>query len=275
MAFPELLRRLFDHDGAGPNLRWDILPENVALCTQDEYDALGPGKLTDGRLYVIVQGKDGVFTVAKVILGNEVYAFKGGEASVDINWAIEAPGYPSQFMNFMEQSPPKGWRVRNGATLVNADVDYPELWLFLQARANAWKCKTAAQWSALSSAAGGVGGAPFFVLNVEARTIRLPDTRGDYERCSGGGTMGSVGGWHPDAIRNITGWFANEGGSSYGSGQAGGAFYISGVLPGTTGQPGGSEDEYHYFDAARVVPTAAENRTRAFGVLGCVYVGGN
>ena len=185
--------------------------------------------------------------------------------------------YPGMFMNFMEQTPPQGWAVRNGATLPNADQDYPELWEELQKPENAWKLKTAAQYVALSQAAGGIGGAPFFVLDETAKTIRLPDTRGDYERAAQGGTMTNVGDWHGDAIRNIAGnsnWLF---GYRKGQNSSKGAVHVVQESTDPFCMAWTAQNNVYVklgIDASRVVPTAAENRTRAIGLLPCVYVGG-
>jgi hypothetical protein len=121
--------------------------------------------------------------------------------------------------------------------------------------------------------AGGVGGVPWFVLDQVANTIRLPDTRGDYERHAGGGTMPNVGGWHADAIRNITAWF-----DAYEVGRWNTNYNYGGAMYPEQGSYTGSKDGHGnnlriMFDTARIVLTAAENRVRTFGVLGCVYVG--
>jgi hypothetical protein len=198
-----------------------------------------------------------------MMINGDAYELGGG--------AVEVPGYYTEFREFHEREPKPGWAVRNGAVLVNADVDFAGLWAALLDPANAWKLKTEAAWQAMSTTAGGVGGVDYFVLDAEAKTIRLPDTRGDYPRCAGGGTMLNVGDWHGDAIRNITA-------SIYAlllSVDATGIFYRTKVGSGYV--PSGSMWSWDYtsMDVSRQVPVAEENRTRAFGLLGCVYVGGN
>ena len=182
--------------------------------------------------------------------------------------------YPSAFHSFYEQTPPPGWKVRNGAVLANADVAFPELWEALQEPRNAWKCKTLAQWTALSTAAEGVGGVPFFVLDKTAKTIKLPDTRGDYERGAGSSYLSTVGNWHGDAIRNITGSIQEVCDSRNG---LYGSWKIGRSSQRTTLDNTSSGSYYKCsvsFSAATQVPTAEENRPRSFGTLPCVYVGG-
>lgn len=159
--------------------------------------------------------------------------------------------------------------MRNGAVLAKANTAYPELWAYLHKAENAWKCKTLAQWNALSSAAGGVGGVPFFVVDDTAKTIKLPDTRGDYSRCAGSSYLQAVGAWHQDAIVNITGTLGGQT-NEYGK-KASRAFRDTFLGPNnSTGQYGVLKED---FDASRVVRTAADNRTRTYATLGCVYVG--
>jgi hypothetical protein len=173
-----------------------------------------------------------------------------------------------------------GFRVCNGGLITDADINHPKAWAYLQTADGRLLCLTEAAWQTMSTAAGGVGGVPFFVVDTEARTIRLPDTRGDYPRCAGGGTMQNVGDWHGDAIRNIT---ANEApiASGAGSGNPQGTILNYGAIKLVVGSllnaPAGSGSSRYvsmFFDASRVVPTAAENRMRGFGVLPCVYLGG-
>ena len=189
--------------------------------------------------------------------------------------------YPSAFQTFYEQTPPKGWKVRTGAVLNDAEAQFPDLWAALKSPSNSWKVKTLAQWTALSTAAGGVGGVPFFVLDNAAKTIKLPDTRGDYERGAGSTYLSAVGAWHEDAIRNITGGPLTTLSASF-TGKPTlrweGALGITAVGSRTSAQDG-SNGSYSFslgFDASKDsnVLTAPENRTRAFAVLPCVYVGG-
>ena len=190
--------------------------------------------------------------------------------------------YPSAFQGFYEQTPPKGWKVRNGAVLNDAEAQFPDLWAALKSPSNAWKVKTLAQWTALSTAAGGVGGVPFFVLDEAAKTIKLPDTRGDYERGAGSTYLSAVGAWHEDAMRDFTGELT-IGGTNYPLrfNAPSGVFEPTGSA--TTGMKGLTENATNAVGAlySRIritpslqVPVSPENRTRAFAVLPCVYVGG-
>jgi hypothetical protein len=176
-----------------------------------------------------------------------------------------------EFYYFRHPTPRAGFLVCNGGVIAKADEIYPLAWAYLQTAEGELLCKTQAQWTDLSTAAGGVGGAPFFVIDLAARTIRLPDIRGDYPRGAGGGTMLNVGDWHGDAIRNITANFTIR--SFPSDAQGSGAFENHG----RTGSTMLSSELAPYtckFNASRVVPTAAENRTRAIGLLPCVYIGG-
>ena len=189
--------------------------------------------------------------------------------------------YPSAFQTFYEQTPPKGWKVRNGAVLNDAEAQFPDLWAALKSPSNAWKVKTLAQWTALSTAAGGVGGVPFFVLDNAAKTIKLPDTRGDYERGAGSTYLSAVGAWHEDAIRNITGGPLTTLTPAYTNKPTPLWQSALGIVAGgsRTMAQDVSNGAYSFslgFDASKDsnVLTAPENRTRAFAVLPCVYVGG-
>lgn len=209
---------------------------------------------------------------AGVAAGNAQAAADAAQSTANaaLTAAQHAAAYTiGEYRDWFEQTPPAGWAARNGAVLAKADTDYPDLWAYLQKPENAWKCKTLAQWNALSSAAGGVGGVPFFVLDASAKTIKLPDTRGDYSRCAGSSYLQAVGGWHIDAVRNITGQFAQLGG---GARFGGACVYDSSFSVGGYGGAGGYSYDLTNFKASYVVPTASDNRTRTFATLGCVYI---
>ena len=194
--------------------------------------------------------------------------------------------YPGAFRNFYEQTPFPCWAVRDGSVLEDAEESYPELWEALQKPENAWKVKTLAQWTALSTSAGGVGGVPFFVLDQGAKTIKLPDTRGDYEEGAGFDEL-IVGGWHTDAQRSLTGQFAARGWNNNTtqaliSGAHAGVFCAGSlpqsiVIPAYSTTSTGSTSKYPIytdFDNSLQTPVANKNQPRAFGVLPCVYIGG-
>ena len=105
---------------------------------------------------------------------------------------------------FNRKTPPNGYVVANGALLANADALYPKLWAFLQKSENAWLLRTESQWQALIHP-DGVGGANAFVLDADAKTLRLPDIRGDY--MAGAGWNGKVpGDSDGDAARILKGY---------------------------------------------------------------------
>lgn len=162
--------------------------------------------------------------------------------------------YPGAFHDFYEHDPPAGWMVRDGALIYNASIVVPRLRAALLTISNYWKLRTEVQWQLLSAAAGGIGGVPFFVLNNAADTIRLPDTRGDYVRCAGNVLLPNVGDWHGDAFRSHAHQITNIlrlGASNWNYGSGGASF---GTV--VSDETGGNE-----------------TRTRAFAMLGCVYVG--
>lgn len=159
----------------------------------------------------------------------------------------------------------KGYKVQNGSVLTNVSVDYPMLVDYLMENTE-WT-KTAAEWTALSNVAGGVGGVPYFVYDSNADTIKLPDMRDMYIRASG---TNAVGLFHGDAIRNITGTLDV---APVASGSQSGVLKIKGSMHGggTTYVQNGYGIE---FNASLQVPTADENRTKAVMYLPVIYIGG-
>lgn len=181
-----------------------------------------------------------------------------------------------EIYGFLNPTLKPGFQTAYGGILNNASVTAPVLYEFLQTPEGQLMCVTESAWQTLSAAAGGVGGAWKYVLNTTANTIRLPDVRGDY--CEFAGFDGlSVGGWHGDAIREITGR------ASLGSisGFISNAAIVEGVFtpeavapithaPQTMASAGAA---FLRFRASLVVPTANKNQPRAGGVIPCVYVG--
>lgn len=192
-----------------------------------------------------------------------------------LSFAVPSPG---QFFSFYEPNPPKGWMVRNGGVLTNASTRFPQLWSHLLESEQAWKLKTEEEWLAMSGAEpwNGIGGVPYFVLNREGNSVRLPDTRGMYLEDAGFDGL-EVGGVHGDAVRDVSGGlilynYAGLGLLRKASGAFSAVRSLSKVLCGAekTDSVFGGVD----FALSRQVPTAGQNQPRAFGVLGCVYVGG-
>ncbi|MDL2226981.1 hypothetical protein LJB86_04925 [Deltaproteobacteria bacterium OttesenSCG-928-M10] len=190
------------------------------------------------------------------------------------------PIEPGDFELFYRQTPPIGWAVANGGLLVGADTAAPKLWAELQKSEKAWLLKTQAQWDALSQAApfSGIGGAPFFVLDLNAKTLRLPDMRGMYLEPAGFNGL-TVGGTHGDAIRNITGeHFYGQDGDTYSPIRPTGALSYGPMTSDSNRlswiQAVANAWYPLILDVSRVVPTASVNQPKAFGLLPCVYTGG-
>lgn len=131
-------------------------------------------------------------------------------------------------------NPPLGWCLCDGRTL--ASKDYPDL------------------YKVIGTTYGG-----------NSTNFKIPDLRGYFVRAldnskgiDSGRTLGSVQG---DAIRNITGYWTGTEAPGYYT-VFGGAVYKQG--PGKYHGINGSDwdNERMFFDASRVVPTAAENRPK-------------
>ncbi len=250
--------------------------------------------LSDGRLRHIVWGGDNIIYVAKqpsgpgtaagpqdpttttgywLTLEQYISGGSGGGNGANGNDGLSF-AYPSAFHGFMEQTPPVGWMVRNGGLIAGASVVVPALWEALQKPENAWKLMSEADWQAQSAAEpwNGIGGVPKFVLDVNANTIRLPDTRGMLMSDSGFSIVPNAGDVHGDAIRNIKGsLYITATMHNAENGKPPGAFGWKRAAYGPNGSGWDSNDLN--FDASTVVPTAEANTPRVFGVLGCVYVG--
>lgn len=162
-------------------------------------------------------------------------------------------------------------------------TEYP-IWDYLQTADGQLLCTTEAQWQAMTTATwhtnadgskvgwDGIGGAPYYVQNLGAGTLRLPDLRGMYAEAAGFDSLG-VGAVHGDMMRGITGYFSLD--SVFQFSLAGGAMKL--VTGGTTGASATAYGRTLYsniqMDISRVVSTGAANKPRGWGALACCYLG--
>ena len=188
-----------------------------------------------------------------------------------------------EFYYFRHPTLRTGFAPCQGGILANAVAQYPEIWAYLQTTEGQLLCKTEAQWQAMTTATwatladgtkvgwGGIGGAPYYVQDLSAGTLRMPDLRGMYAEAAGYDSLG-VGGVHGDMIRNITGGVNLEtrvfgyAGANALYPSDGGSYWEGGT------QLGGQNDGVS-INAARAVPTGAANKPRAWGALACAYLG--
>lgn len=153
-------------------------------------------------------------------------------------------------------------------------TEYP-IWAYLQTAEGQLLCKTEAQWQAMTTATwatladgskvgwDGIGGAPYYVQNLGAGTLRMPDIRGMYAEAAGFDSLG-VGGADGDKIRDIVGSIKTE------AEGLGGAF-VGG--PTASGAPTSGTDVRAQFIASRVVPTGPVNAPRRWLALACGFLG--
>lgn len=201
-------------------------------------------------------------------------------------WAFMIEGFISpytlcEFYYFRHPNLKPGFQPATGGILENAATLYPKAWAYLQSEEGQLLCTTEEEWQAMTHAVwhtnadgtevgwNGIGGAPFYVLDVVQETIRLPDLRGMYAEAAGFDSLG-VGGTHGDAVRNIVGnpMTSNFGGVDFPTG----AYYRT-----TESFPAGDKNAIQKtvsaLDISRVVPVANKVQPRAYGVLACVYLG--
>ena len=230
MALPTLLKKLFQNDGAGPQLRKEIVPmQPYELC--------------------------------------EIYYFR----------------HPTLR---------PGFAPCTGSVIEHADQAYPLAYEYLQTEEGQLICKTEAEWQTMSTATyytnasgvaegwNGVGGVPFFVVDTEAKTIRLPDTRGMYMEAAGLDGL-TVGGVHSDTMRLVqvadkrVGQMGSQ--NDYVNIDIGPikktrAWYSNNVLSGS-GTGYGNGGVALGYDNSSIYPTGSFIAPRAFGVVACTYLG--
>ena len=190
-----------------------------------------------------------------------------------------------EFYSFRHPTLRPGFQPAQGGVLQNAAEQYPEAWAYLQTAEGQKLCKTEVDWQAMSTATwytladgttvgwDGIGGAPYYVQDLNAGTLRLPDLRGMYAEAAGFDSLGA-GGVHGDGTRPVTGstpvLHVQTLGPSYEWTGALGTIMASAASSNTGPSQTGTIIQ---FDLSRVVPTAAKTQPRAWGALACCYLG--
>ena len=183
-------------------------------------------------------------------------------------------GYLGEFRYFNRRTPFDGWVVCNGSVISEADTKYPWAWSQFLLPENDLLTTSESDWQSRIHA-DGMGGAAFFVQDIPAKTLRLPDTRGDYIAGAGWKSK-KVGDSDDDAMRNIKG-----GWTGYTAVKT--APYL-GILVTNGGTNktrwttiADSNAELGYsdsiFDASRVTNTDTRNHPNTIYQLPCVYIG--
>lgn len=179
-----------------------------------------------------------------------------------------------------------GFQPAQGGVVTNAATLYPKAWAYLQTTEGQKLCTTEEEWQAMTTAIwhtnadgttvgwNGIGGAPFYVQDLNAGTLRLPDLRGMVAEAAGFDSL-RAGGVHGDMMRKIEGTIGYASNGHWVQGKTSKAFAIT-----YTPNMGSSlmldditRDYTASFNSGRVGPVGAANKSRAWGALACVYLG--
>lgn len=206
----------------------------------------------------------------------------GTTITVDAAGKISAVPYElCEFYFFRQAALRPGFVQAAGGLIANAAALYPKAFAYLQTTAGQLLCKTEAEWQAMSTAIyytsadgvsegwNGIGGVPWFVIDTNAGTIRVPDIRGMYMEAAGLDSL-TVGGVHADRVRDVSGVV----GWPWGAANANGVFVETEIFnPLSSGQSGAVSYGRVEYRNVRVVPTGPRTAPRAVGVQPCVYLG--
>lgn len=257
-----------------------------------------PGKAMECRTLDVVSANGRVWGCLKQTTDDPDEASDAWMLFFDIEAVVPKKYDLCEFYYFRHPTLKPGMQPAQGGLLTSASLGrpvpdvYPDAWEYLQTEEGRKLCKTEAEWQALTAAIwatladgtkigwNGIGGAPFYVQDLAAGTLRLPDLRGMYAEAAGYDAL-SVGGVHGDAGREIAASISI--GAHYNAGSSGvvtiggtGALYGQSTINATylaMGSGTAVGTNRATFSAARVVPTAAKNQPRAWGALACVYLG--
>lgn len=160
------------------------------------------------------------------------------------------------------------------------------IWEYLQTADGQLLLKTEAEWQAMTTAIwhtnadettvgwDGIGGAPYYVQDLGAGTLRMPDVRGMHIEAAGFDSLG-VGGVQGDTMRRIYGAAGFSTPSTWSYRNLRGA--ITSVADGYGNvipdyNAGGGQTSF-VVDSERVAPTSNATKPRAWGALACAYLG--
>lgn len=193
-----------------------------------------------------------------------------------------------EFYDFRHPTMRPGFVPRYGSLISDAATKYPKAWEYLQTVEGRMLCKTEAEWQAMSTAKyftaadgtqegwNGIGGVPFYVQDLGAGTLRVPDTRGMYKEDAGFDSLnvGSVAG---PGLPNLTGQWREQQSIGIIDLNAEGCF-VKGATAGgfLVGQTASYNQNFVGFDASnsnKIYGNSSVVSPRRFGCLPCVYLG--
>ena len=162
------------------------------------------------------------------------------------------------------------------------------IWEYLQTADGQLLLKTEAEWHAMTTAIwhtnadgttvgwDGIGGAPYYVQDLGAGTLRMPDVRGMYAEAAGFDSLG-VGGVQGDQGRELVGGMVCPSHTSNVVGAYTGAATVL-TAPSLGTLSGGVANNSHdmlaaRFVASRVAPVGSVFAPRRWGALACAYLG--
>lgn len=184
----------------------------------------------------------------------------------------------------------------NGALIENADTTFPEAWEYLQSDDGKFLCTTEEEWQAMTTAVwhtitdgtgtsrktgwDGIGGAGYYVVDTEAKTIRMPDLRGMSVTCATGETKpGDSLGWIQWHLIGLArGLPSSNSLSTFTSNRTrwvSGPFYYTQYYDMNPSFVSGSGVSWYYgqIDASRVVPVGDEFIPQSMVVGAYAYLG--
>lgn len=133
--------------------------------------------------------------------GAQVYIIAQSDSTVSVHGD---DAYIGELRQFHLKTPPTGWYVCNGQVIQNANEKCPLLLKHLVD--NSWKCVTEDVWQEKRNAAqetGAAGGVPYYVYDLIANTLRLPNIMGDVFKSAP--TSDRVGEWEKDDVTDAIG----------------------------------------------------------------------
>jgi len=205
--------------------------------------------------------------------------------------AIAAKYDVGEFYFFRHPILKPGFAPLNGGLISGAyqgkDITVYPIWEYLQTADGQLLLKTEAEWQAMTTAIwhtnadgttvgwDGIGGAPYYVQDLGAGTLRMPDVRGMYAEAAGFDSLG-VGEGRGDHVRRMLGSFIGYDTNGDSPQTWAGPFYRT--EPYASAPVGGSASVNAIeiptiFDTARVVPVGPAFAPRRWGALACAYLG--
>ena len=282
-----------DYSRVADSAQWNQMFWTMSglLKFAEQYGVMPYSPFTDYPESGICMGPDGILYQAVQPSGpNNGGAQPITNKSYWLNYVtklVTSPYTLGEFYYFRHPTMKPGFAAAQGGLIGGAyqgkDITEYPIWDYLQTAEGRLLCKTEAEWQAMTTAIwhttadgtaigwDGIGGAPYYVQDLGAGTLRMPDLRGMYAEAAGFESLGA-GDVDGDRGRRLYGYTLPLATASSASG--------AGCIRTLTHTERRGEGEVHNdalyritIDNSLTMPIGPVFAPRRWGALACAYLG--